>query len=81
MASRQELIEICKELGIEYDGLKVEEMKNAIRQYADKRFDNKPYRISIKDMSKELLKFLTKEHDFKIIDKNENEIDYLEACK
>ena len=76
MASRPELIEMCKELGIEYEDLTREEMKMAIRNIADKKFKSKKIRHSATKLSETLKKFLTLEYDYVIKDRKGRKLDY-----
>uniref|UniRef100_A0A6H1ZDJ7 Uncharacterized protein n=1 Tax=viral metagenome TaxID=1070528 RepID=A0A6H1ZDJ7_9ZZZZ len=70
MFTRPELIDICKELNIEeYETLRTEELKKRIRERADELF-KKRAKVSIKGMSKSLMRFLTKEFDYVIKNKN-----------
>ena len=70
MFTRPELIDICKELNIEeYETLRTEELKKRIRERADELF-KKRAKVSIKGMSKSLIRFLTKEFDYVIKNKN-----------
>ena len=70
MFTRPELIDICKELNIEeYETLRTEELKKRIRERADELFKKKA-KVSIKGMSKSLMRFLTKEFDYVIKNKN-----------
>jgi len=75
MAARAELIQICEELGLDSEGLSIEELKDLIRKEVDKRFKKKK-RVSADNMSEALLRFITLEFDFIIRDKNGNELDY-----
>lgn len=79
MASRAELIELCKELEIDSDGLSIEEMTQAIRNAADKRwskFDIRSNKLCpTANKSKDLLKFLTEEYDYSLFDKEGNQVD------
>jgi len=70
MFTRPELVAICKELNIEeYETLRTEELKKRIRERADELF-KKRAKVSIKGMSKSLMRFLTKEFDYVIKNKN-----------
>lgn len=76
MASRPELIEMCRELGIDYEDMTREEMKMAIRNVVDKRFKSKKIRHSASNLSAILRKFLTLEYDYVIKDKGGKKLDY-----
>ena len=78
MASRAELRICCKELGINSNEMNLEEMKEAIKEEADKRFYRRS-RVGIKDLSETLLKFLTLEYDYCIIDKKGKKVSYKEV--
>jgi hypothetical protein len=75
MATRPELIEMCKELNIEYDNLSSNEMKEEIKKRSDKVF-NKRYHVSADNISLTLKKFLNLEYDYKFFDRDGNEYDY-----
>jgi hypothetical protein len=79
MATRQELIEICKELKIYYEDLDTESMKDEIRQAFDKKYEKVKYNISPKYLSNTLLKFITLEYDWKLVDRDGNEVSYKEV--
>lgn len=74
MATRAELVQMCKELNINNENMYYDDMKEAVREEADKRYNNKSYNISADKISKTLLKFLTLEHDYKIYDQDKNEL-------
>lgn len=71
IASRPELRQICCELGIQdYEDLSIHEMYIVIRKAADKLFANKSKKMRSADvLSPTLKRFLTKEYDFAIKDK------------
>ena len=75
MASRPELIEMMKELFIEYRNQSIEEMTQLIRKKADYRF-NKTHRVSQYRVSDTLRKFLTEEYDYILVDEDGNTYDY-----
>jgi len=70
MASRPELIECCKELGIKYHGMKIADMEKAVRVKADELFMDKQFKVSADHLSETLKHFLTTEYDYKIFDKD-----------
>lgn len=81
MASRPELYQIAQELEIEdYDELLIEELTEQIRESIDKKFNVKLL-VGINDMSDTLVKFMVKEYDYRLYDKDNNEIDYKEIIK
>lgn len=63
MTSRAELIQIMRELGIEYDGLSIEEMDRAVREEIDRQFDIN-IKIGNKGKSVTLLRFMNEEYDY-----------------
>jgi len=68
MASRPELVSMCIELGIDWSGMSIEEMKSEIRTTADKIFRSKKIHHSGDKLSYALKRFLTEEYDFIIKD-------------
>ena len=76
MASRPELVECCKELGIDSKGMTIDEMMKAVRMVADERFGDKPYKISADELSDTLKHFLLVEYDYKIFDKDGKEVKF-----
>jgi CRISPR/Cas system-associated protein Cas5 (RAMP superfamily) len=76
MATRAELVQCCKELDIDSKGMLIDDMKKVVRVEADKKYNNKRYSISADKISETLLKFLVLEYDFKIYDKNGNELNW-----
>jgi len=81
MASRPELIQLCKELELKCEGLSILEMTAIIRKELDRKFVGKPYRISCLKMSENLVKFLVRECDFSLRKKDKIFIDYAELRK
>lgn len=75
MATRPELVEICRELEIEHEGLSSEEMEKEIRKVADKKFDRR-YLIGADNLSIPLRKFLSLEYNYTFLDRDGNEYDY-----
>jgi hypothetical protein len=67
MASRAELVQICKELEIENDGMSMSDMDKAIKSIADQRFKSKKIHHSADILSKTLRKFLTNEYQYVIL--------------
>ncbi len=76
MASRPEMVQCCQELGIDHTNMTTEDMMAAVRAEADARFANKDHKVSADSLSDSLKRFLTKEYNFKILDKEGNEIDF-----
>jgi len=76
MATRPELVEMCRELEIDWQDLTIEEMKKAVRKAANKKFRSKKVHFSANKLSETLRKFLTLEHDFVIFDQEGNQLDY-----
>jgi hypothetical protein len=79
MASRAELIELCKELEIDHEGLSISELTNSVRAEADRRwakYDVHNRKLCpTKNKSRDLLKFLTEEYDYSLFDMNGNQVD------
>lgn len=79
MASRAELIELCKELRLDFEGLSIDEMTQAVRKEADRRwsrFDVRSNKLCpTYNKSKDLLKFLTQEYDYSLFDREGNQVD------
>ena len=76
MASRPELVQCCKELNINYDKMSMEEMVEAIKQAADKKFNKRTLLFGDQDASVTLLKFLTLEYDYYLVNKDGKKVDY-----
>lgn len=75
MAARAELKYCCKELGIESSNLLIAEMKEEIRRVFDERYRGNE-EVGIKQFSRPLLKFITEEYDYRIMDREGKKIDY-----
>ena len=75
MASRPVLIQLCKELDIEYEKLLNEEMVSALREEADRRFLGEE-KVSADDLSPELRRFLKLEYDYIFKGKKGKELDW-----
>jgi ribulose-5-phosphate 4-epimerase/fuculose-1-phosphate aldolase len=77
--SRPDLVEICKELGIDSSELSIEEMTEACRKEADRKWSrfniNYIKMCPVSNKSKTLLKFLTEEYDYSLFDRDGNIID------
>ena len=76
MASRAELVMMCKELEIDYDGLSIDKMKKEIKLEVDKRFSTRKVKHGADHLSDTLRKFMTLEYDYKIYNKDGTELDY-----
>jgi DNA-binding transcriptional regulator/RsmH inhibitor MraZ len=78
MASRAELVELCKELEINHEGFSIQEMTEAIRKEADRRWGKftASYKkfCSTNTKSKDLLRFLTEEYDYSLFDRDGNRV-------
>jgi hypothetical protein len=79
MASRAELIELCKELKIPYEGLTIEELTATVREGADRRwskYDSHHRKLCpTNNKSVNLLRFLTEEYDYSLFDRKGNVVD------
>ena len=64
MASRAELVQMCKELEIKDKGLNIDEMTSLVREAVDKKFDIKYRRVGNSEMSRALLRFISTEYDY-----------------
>jgi len=71
MASRPELVAICKELKLNCRGISIAEMDKMIRTAIDKKFGNKKVWFSTKECSDTLIKFMTQEYHYIIKTKEE----------
>uniref|UniRef100_A0A6H2A4D9 Uncharacterized protein n=1 Tax=viral metagenome TaxID=1070528 RepID=A0A6H2A4D9_9ZZZZ len=76
MATLAELRQCCEELGIESSALTREDMEGNIRTVFDKKYSNRKAPISADQFSEPLLKFLTKQHFWHILDRDGNELKY-----
>ena len=76
MATLAELRQCCEELEIESSALTREDMEGNIRTIFDKKYAKKKSNISADQFSETLLKFLTKQHHWTILDKDGNELKY-----
>lgn len=75
MATLAELRQMCEELEIDSSEISREEMIDKIKEAADKKFDRKK-KMSIKGISKILLKFLMQEYDYILRDKEGKDVEY-----
>jgi hypothetical protein len=69
VVSRSELVECCIELGLDWQGLSIAEMKDAVRKAADKKLQSKRRKHSADELSESLKNFLTAEYNYKIKDR------------
>lgn len=79
MASRAELVQICDELNINCEDLNIEEMKQEIKDWADKRIHKIKYKRGETHFSKTFIKFITEEYDYVLLDKEGNQHSYKEV--
>ena len=70
MASRPELVQMMGELGLDHEGLKINQMAQAVREEADRLWADKPFKVSGDGLSDTLRKFLVHEYDFVFKDKD-----------
>ena len=69
--SRAELIQLSKELGIDWQDLSIHELTVALRKEADRKFKKK-YKVGSSWMSDTLRKFLVEEYDYVLRDRKGN---------
>ena len=75
MASRAELVQMCKELQIKCDG-SIEEMANLVRDEANLKLNKRYRKVGNSEWSGTLLKFLSQEYDYVFRDEDGNEVNY-----
>ena len=75
MASRAELVRMCKEFDIDNEELTMADMDQAIKDKADYLFRSKKIKHSANILSKTLRKFLTNEYHYVIMNVSGNELD------
>jgi len=73
VASRGELVQMAQELDIEYDDLDIDELTKKVRVEVDKQF-NRKFLVGVTTMSTTLLKFILTEYDYRIYDREGNEM-------
>ena len=78
--SRPELVQIAKELKIEWKGLSIHELTVALRKESDRRFKKK-YKVGSSWMSNTLKKFLVEEYDYVLKDRKGNKTKKIEEIK
>lgn len=76
MASRAELKQMCDEFQIDSTEMTMEDMEEAIKEEADKRFRSKKIHHSADKLSRAMRKFLTLEYNYVIYDKDGKELKY-----
>lgn len=64
MVTRPELIELAKELSVDFKDLSLKELKEYVNEKADKLFGNRKIPHSADNISERLLKYLTEEYDY-----------------
>ena len=75
MASRAELVQMCKELQIKCDG-SIEEMANFVRDEANLKLNKRYRKVGNSEWSETLLKFLSQEYDYVFRNEDGNEVNY-----
>ena len=75
MASRAELVQMCKELQIKCDG-SIEEMANLVRDEANLKLNKRYRKVGNSEWSETLLKFLSQEYDYVFRNEDGNEVNY-----
>lgn len=75
MASRAELVRMCKELDLEIDDMTMADMGQSIKDRADYLFRSKKIKHSADILSKTLRKFLTNEYHYVIMNVSGNKLD------
>ena len=76
MATLPELKSCCDFFEIDYSEMDRTEMKKEIIDRADKKFARKKLFVAADLIPKYILKFLVEECNYKIIDKDKNELDF-----
>jgi len=76
MASRPELVAMCKELNIDYEDLSIAEMDEEVRKEIDRQFDIKKVMIGNVGKSAVLLRFMNESYDFYFYNKDGDEVNY-----
>ena len=71
MASRPEIVAICKELELEYKNKTTKEMHDIVREELDRRFGNPKNWNSTKGLSEDLIRFMTTEYHYVIRNRKE----------
>ena len=76
MASRPELVHLCKELNINSKDMLIEEMDKAIREKIDTLFNKKTILIGNAGKSDTLLRFMSEEYDYICKNKKDQLVNY-----
>ena len=76
MASRPELVHMCKELEIDSKDMLIEEMDKAIRKKIDELYNKKTILIGNAVKSDTLLRFMSEEYDYICKNKEDQIVDY-----
>ena len=76
MASRPELVAMCKELNIDYEDLSIAEMDEEVRKEIDRKFNKKKVMIGNLNKSSTLLRFMNESYDFYFYNKDGDEVNY-----
>ena len=69
MTSRAEILQICDELEINRDDLTVDEMKDAIKKWSDKKIGGYRYFRGETEFSIAFIKLITEEYDYILEDR------------
>ena len=75
MSSRSELVQMMRELKIEYSDMSIDEMTEAVREESDKRF-NRKWQIGNSELSETLLRFLSTEYDYVFKNQEGQQVNY-----
>lgn len=76
MASRPELVALCKELQIDNSELNTEEMAQAVRVKIDELYNKKKVLIGDAGKSDLLLRFMSTEYDYTFTNRKGQEVNY-----
>jgi len=76
MASRPELVHMCKELEIDSKDMLIEEMDKEIRKKIDELFNKKTIMIGNAGKSDTLLRFMNEEYDYVFKNKKDQLVNY-----
>ena len=68
MASRAEIVQIAIELEVVHKSVRVNKLTEKVREEIDKRF-NRKFPISLDDLSETLLKYMTEEYDYFLVNR------------
>jgi hypothetical protein len=70
MSSRGELVHLCKECCIYKEDMSIQDMKDALKEFADRKIDKIKYKSGDSHFSLEFIKFITQEYDYYLVDRN-----------